>query len=107
MAFNQVSSLSFGAGMPNTAGPMGNHIIVYDSTQNPPVAVAPADIQWALGPMLTAVTVTPDATGFFFSAPAGTAAQSDSAVATNPTTGQTGTLPVSVTAEGALVFSQE
>ena len=106
MAFNQVTTLSITAGAAQASGPTGNHIVVYDQDQR---QLSPSDITWALDASLAGVVTTPDATGFFFTCPDATPAESGNAVATYTINGVTGTLAISVvvSAVTALQFSQE
>lgn len=103
--FNPVTSLTVTAGMGQTSGPNGNHIVVYDQDENP---LSPSDITWS-APQLTEVIITPNATGFFFTAMANAAAQSGTATATYTVNGVTGALSVNVVIAPvtALQFSLE
>lgn len=77
-----------------TAGAAPVHVTVADENQNPlPVA----DISWMLDASLAGVMFPSDATGFNFSCPASTAAETGNAVATYTVNGVTGTLAVAVT----------
>ena len=112
MSLNPITALTIVAGASNSSGPTGNHIIVYGqegSVTGP--ALNPASVTWAIDSSLTSagVVITPDSTGFFFSAPASTtSAASGVATATYTVNGVTGTLNISVgVVVTALVFSQE
>ena len=54
--------------VPGSSAP--NHVTVWDQTTLN--RIPPGDVVWSLDPALSAVTVTPDASGFLFAAPAGT-----------------------------------
>ena len=71
-----------------------------------PIQQFPYQIAWSVDAVLQPVTITPDATGFFFQAPVGmlpTSVPAD-AVATNTSSGGVGTLQVMVV-DGAMTFS--
>jgi hypothetical protein len=91
-----------------TAGAAATHVTVVgvdaDNNQTP---IPPADVTWALDASLSGVSFVADATGFNFSAPEGTAAETGNAVATYTVNGVTGTLPVvvSVAAITSLIFT--
>ena len=106
MAFNPVVSLSVGIGSAPTAGPSGNHIVVYDQVE---VMIAPTDIMWVLDPSLAGVIATADGTGTFFTCPAGTPVESGNATATHIPTGVVGKLAINLMAPTvtSLQFSQE
>lgn len=69
----QVTNIALQAG----AAPV--HYVVADQNGNP---LLPSNVTWALGPALAGVIISSDATGFFFSCPAATPAETDTATAT-------------------------
>lgn len=75
------------------AGAAPRHILVQNQDG---VDLPPEGVHWDLDPAITAVTVTPDATGFMFAAPAGAKAASGPAVATWTANGVKGTMTVNV-----------
>lgn len=77
--------------VPGSASPV--HVSVQDQAGDP---IPPGDITWALDAALAGVTVTPDATGFNFSAPTGTGDETGPAVATYTPNGVTGSLGITV-----------
>jgi hypothetical protein len=65
--------------IPLQAGAAPVHFVIADQNLNP---LLPGNITWVLDPALNGVVLSSDATGFFFSCPAATPAETGNATAT-------------------------
>jgi hypothetical protein len=105
---NFITSLDVVAGAPESSGPSGNHIVVYDQSGKP-LSSADLGVTYSSS-VLPDVDVVRDATGFFFIAsPAAPTTETGPVTFTYTPNGITAILTITISSQGvtALQLSRE